>query len=84
MDQFAKFKHANISNFTVYVCVLLNMVYSYYCYLQAFIGNIDRDRYSINSLIDSPLSKTFRIYPLTWNESPAMRMELYGCGDSGN
>ena len=60
------------------------MFCSHYCFSQAFIGNIDRDRYSVNTLVDSPLSKKFRIHLLTWHQAPAMRMELYGCGDSGN
>ena len=46
---------------------------------QNFSGNADRDTVVKQELDPSIVVRFLRIYPLEYHNSPALRLELYGC-----
>lgn len=54
-----------------------------FCYikisLKIFTGNTDRNSIVSQSLSPDNYTHYIRIHPLSWNESIAMRVEVYGC-----
>ena len=47
--------------------------------LKIFTGNTDRNSIVSQSLSPDNYTHYIRIHPLSWNESIAMRVEVYGC-----
>uniref|UniRef100_G1QTN5 Uncharacterized protein n=1 Tax=Nomascus leucogenys TaxID=61853 RepID=G1QTN5_NOMLE len=47
--------------------------------LQTFHGNVDKDTPVLSELPEPVVARFIRIYPLTWNGSLCMRLEVLGC-----
>lgn len=46
---------------------------------QTFHGNVDKDTPVLSELPEPVVARFIRIYPLTWNGSLCMRLEVLGC-----
>lgn len=46
---------------------------------QTFHGNVDKDTPVLSEFPESVVARFIRIYPLTWNGSLCMRLEVLGC-----
>lgn len=46
---------------------------------QTFHGNVDKDTPVLSELPEPMVARFIRVYPLTWNGSLCMRLEVLGC-----
>lgn len=46
---------------------------------QTFHGNVDKDTPVLSELPEPVVARFIRVYPLTWNGSLCMRLEVLGC-----
>lgn len=46
---------------------------------QTFHGNVDKDTPVLSELPEPVTARFIRVYPLTWNGSLCMRLEVLGC-----
>lgn len=46
---------------------------------QTFHGNVDKDTPVLSELPEPVVARFIRIYPLTWNGSLCLRLEVLGC-----
>lgn len=49
------------------------------CLSQTFHGNVDKDTPVLSELPEPVVARFIRVYPLTWNGSLCMRLEVLGC-----
>lgn len=46
---------------------------------QTFHGNVDKDTPVLSELPEPVVARFIRVYPLTWNGSLCLRLEVLGC-----
>lgn len=51
----------------------------YLHFLQTFYGNVDKDTPVLSELPEPVVARFIRIYPITWNGSSCLRLEVLGC-----
>lgn len=49
------------------------------CLSQTFHGNVDKDTPVLSEFPEPVVARFIRVYPLTWNGSLCMRLEVLGC-----